>query len=258
MYWRRRWKERSAQCRPFAFRRCDCRGDVPQALHKVSTSTFCERYCHCRRRPYHHFGVGWTAAGVDEELCDEKRGETGCGCWCVCWSDAVHPSNAAALNTMGDVGDAIQACWTPPADAGTASVTLSFSFKRDGTLIGPPRPTAIKVDGDAKAKEVICRRRGNGPAELPAAELLAEAGARRRRQRLHAAVRLAQAIAAKPHTRRTIGGTHGSRRACRAQWCLRLASACRAGPASRRRSRPRRIPESARPDSIPATGFARH
>ncbi|RWC48996.1 MAG: hypothetical protein EOS55_08645 [Mesorhizobium sp.] len=66
---------------------------------------------------------------------------------------AVHPSNAAELNTMDDVGAAIQACWTPPADAGTASVTLSFSFKRDGSLIGPPRPTAIKVDGDAKAKK---------------------------------------------------------------------------------------------------------
>ncbi|QND68296.1 hypothetical protein HB777_32980 [Mesorhizobium loti] len=71
----------------------------------------------------------------------------------VMLASAVHPSNAAELNTMNDVGDAIQACWTPPADAGTASVTLSFSFKRDGTLIGPPRPTAIKVDGDAKAKK---------------------------------------------------------------------------------------------------------
>lgn len=71
----------------------------------------------------------------------------------VMLAGAVHPSNAAELNTMSDVGAAIQACWTPPADAGTASVTLSFSFKRDGTLIGPPRPTAIKVNGDANAKK---------------------------------------------------------------------------------------------------------
>ncbi|MER9305997.1 hypothetical protein NKJ06_34745 [Mesorhizobium sp. M0293] len=70
----------------------------------------------------------------------------------VMLASAIHPSQAAELNTMNDVGAAIQTCWTPPADAGTASVTLSFSFKRDGTLIGPPRPTAIKVDGDAKAK----------------------------------------------------------------------------------------------------------
>lgn len=66
---------------------------------------------------------------------------------------ATHPSHAATLNTMNDVGATIQACWTPPANTGTASVTLSFSFKRDGTLIGPPRPTAIEVGGDAKAKK---------------------------------------------------------------------------------------------------------
>ncbi|TIV69224.1 MAG: hypothetical protein E5V89_19710 [Mesorhizobium sp.] len=63
------------------------------------------------------------------------------------------PANAASLNTMNEVGTALQACWTPPADSGTASVTLSFSFKRDGTLIGPPKPTAIKVSGDDKARQ---------------------------------------------------------------------------------------------------------
>ena len=62
-------------------------------------------------------------------------------------------SNAAELNTMNDVGVALQACWTPPANSENASVTLSFSFRRDGTLIGPPRPTAIKVSSDAKAKQ---------------------------------------------------------------------------------------------------------
>ncbi|BCH07148.1 hypothetical protein MesoLj131c_14060 [Mesorhizobium sp. 131-3-5] len=65
------------------------------------------------------------------------------------------PSEAAVLNTMDDVGDAIQACWTPPADAGNSTVTLSFSFKRDGSLIGPPRPTAAKVAGDDKARKAF-------------------------------------------------------------------------------------------------------
>ncbi|RWC86821.1 MAG: hypothetical protein EOS72_24525 [Mesorhizobium sp.] len=65
----------------------------------------------------------------------------------------VCPSNAATLNNMDDVGAAIQSCWTPPADAGNSTVTLSFSFKRDGTLIGPPRPTAAKVAGDEKARK---------------------------------------------------------------------------------------------------------
>ncbi|RWE45482.1 hypothetical protein [Mesorhizobium sp.] len=65
----------------------------------------------------------------------------------------VCPSSAATLNSMDDVGAAIQSCWTPPADAGNWTVTLSFSFKRDGTLIGPPRPTAAKVAGDEKARK---------------------------------------------------------------------------------------------------------
>ncbi|MBZ9742344.1 MULTISPECIES: hypothetical protein [unclassified Mesorhizobium] len=64
----------------------------------------------------------------------------------------VCTSAAATLNTMADVGAAIQSCWTPPAGAGNSSVTLSFSFKRDGTLIGPPRATAAKVAGDEKAR----------------------------------------------------------------------------------------------------------
>lgn len=65
------------------------------------------------------------------------------------------PSQAATLNTMADVGAAIQACWTPPANAGNSTVTLSFSFKRDGTLIGPPRATAVKVAGDDKARQAF-------------------------------------------------------------------------------------------------------
>jgi len=63
------------------------------------------------------------------------------------------PANAATLNTMNEVGVALQACWTPPANSGNSTVTLSFSFKRDGTLIGPPKPTAIKVSGDDKARQ---------------------------------------------------------------------------------------------------------
>ncbi|TIO09671.1 hypothetical protein [Mesorhizobium sp.] len=66
---------------------------------------------------------------------------------------ATCQSNAETLNTMDDVGAAIQACWTPPADAGNSTVTLAFSFKRNGTLIGPPRATAINVAGDAKARQ---------------------------------------------------------------------------------------------------------
>ncbi|MDX8440984.1 hypothetical protein [Mesorhizobium australafricanum] len=66
---------------------------------------------------------------------------------------APFPSVAASLNSMDEVGAAVLACWTPPANSENSSVTLSFSFKRDGTLIGPPRTTAIHVSGDDKARK---------------------------------------------------------------------------------------------------------
>ena len=60
---------------------------------------------------------------------------------------------AAPLNTMDEVGAAILACRNAPAGSKGSFVTLSFSFKRDGTLIGPPRPSGISVAGDAEAKK---------------------------------------------------------------------------------------------------------
>ncbi len=65
------------------------------------------------------------------------------------------PAMAEQLTSMNDVGEALQACWTPPSGAENASVTLSFSFKRDGSLIGPPTPTAINFDGDDQARKAF-------------------------------------------------------------------------------------------------------
>jgi len=64
-------------------------------------------------------------------------------------------ASAEQLMTMDDVGAAIQACWDPPPQIDESWVTLSFSFKRDGSLIGPPEPTAINVKGDENAKQVF-------------------------------------------------------------------------------------------------------
>ena len=59
---------------------------------------------------------------------------------------------ATTLHNMDEVGATIRACWNPPAGSQGASVTLSFSFRRDGMLSGPPQPTAIDVPGDAEAR----------------------------------------------------------------------------------------------------------
>jgi hypothetical protein len=62
------------------------------------------------------------------------------------------PSIAEPLKTMAEVGRAIDTCWKAPSGL-KGTVTLSFSFKRDGSLFGKPRPTNINVEGDDKARQ---------------------------------------------------------------------------------------------------------
>jgi hypothetical protein len=64
-------------------------------------------------------------------------------------------ASAEQLQTMDDVAAAIQACWTPPPGIPNSWVTLSFSFKRDGSLMGPPKPTATDVKGGDAAKQAF-------------------------------------------------------------------------------------------------------
>lgn len=59
---------------------------------------------------------------------------------------------ATTLRSMAEVGAALRACWHPPAASKAAFVTLSFSFTRDGTLLGSPRPASIRIPGDAEAR----------------------------------------------------------------------------------------------------------
>jgi hypothetical protein len=68
---------------------------------------------------------------------------------------ATCQSGAEPLQTMDEVGAAIQACWKPPAGTSGSAVTLSFSFNRDGRLIGPPMATAINVSGDVTARQAF-------------------------------------------------------------------------------------------------------
>lgn len=75
----------------------------------------------------------------------------------LAWSAALLLSGPAAhaepMTSMDQVGNAILVCWKPPAGIVQSSVTLRFSLKRDGSLIGPPRATAINVSGDDNARK---------------------------------------------------------------------------------------------------------
>lgn len=62
---------------------------------------------------------------------------------------------AAEMKSVQDIGKAIEACWHPPAGSKDSSVTLRFGFKRDGSLLGAPRPTSVKVKGDDKARKAF-------------------------------------------------------------------------------------------------------
>jgi hypothetical protein len=65
----------------------------------------------------------------------------------------VCQSAADPLDTMEAVGAAIMACWHSPPNTDGSAVTLSFSFDRDGNLLGPPMPTDIAVAGDEDARQ---------------------------------------------------------------------------------------------------------
>ena len=62
-------------------------------------------------------------------------------------------TQAEPLTTMDDVGAAVMSCWKPPSGVKNSTVTLSFSFKDDGSLIGTPQATYINVAGDEKVRQ---------------------------------------------------------------------------------------------------------
>jgi hypothetical protein len=62
------------------------------------------------------------------------------------------PASGAPLKTVSDIGPALLRCWRPPDAPEGSAVTLRFSFRRDGSLMGPPLVTYVGVDGAPKLK----------------------------------------------------------------------------------------------------------
>ncbi|MER8443237.1 TonB C-terminal domain-containing protein [Mesorhizobium sp. M1066] len=54
------------------------------------------------------------------------------------------------VDTIREMSDAIYACWKPPPGTAGMSLTLRFSLRRDGTLIGKPRATYSDLGADAQ------------------------------------------------------------------------------------------------------------
>ncbi len=54
------------------------------------------------------------------------------------------------IDTLKEMSDAIYACWKPPPGTAGMSLTLQFSLRRNGTLIGKPRATYSDLGTDAQ------------------------------------------------------------------------------------------------------------
>jgi hypothetical protein len=64
------------------------------------------------------------------------------------------------LDTIGDLFAALRSCWSPPpADAARAGMQMSvrFSFKRSGEMIGPPRMTYATSDVPADTRSTYLK-----------------------------------------------------------------------------------------------------
>lgn len=62
-------------------------------------------------------------------------------------------SSAEPLGNTDQLGAALLACWKPPAGLDGSFVTLKFSFRRDGSLMGAPQVAAANVMGNGKARQ---------------------------------------------------------------------------------------------------------
>ena len=73
-----------------------------------------------------------TAVGI---VSAAHAGERACG-------------SRAAVGTIDEMFDALFACWQAPVGSEGMEITLLFSLRRNGTLIGEPRATWSKLTGD--------------------------------------------------------------------------------------------------------------
>lgn len=92
-----------------------------------------------------------------------RKNYGGWGVLALCFIAIFSPSDAKArecgsreaINTIKDMWPALYACWTPPAGSEGMAMTLVFSIRRDGSLIGKPQLTYSKSNGDETLKRAF-------------------------------------------------------------------------------------------------------
>lgn len=95
-------------------------------------------------------------ASRDLEGDETMSWRTGCAFACGVFllvSGATAQTAAPVIDTPRGIGPALVACWKPPGGTEGLTATARFSFRRDGTLMGPPRITFSRLgENDARAR----------------------------------------------------------------------------------------------------------
>jgi hypothetical protein len=73
-------------------------------------------------------------------------------------SGAQQASVRSSVNTLEELGSALWSCWTPPPDTQNFQVTVRFSFKRTGEVLGTPRIAYSTFNGSEDEQRWIMQR----------------------------------------------------------------------------------------------------
>lgn len=62
------------------------------------------------------------------------------------------------VDTLQEMGTALWSCWTPPPDTQNFQVTIRFSLKRNGEVLGRPMITYSTFNGTDEEQRIIMDR----------------------------------------------------------------------------------------------------
>jgi len=90
---------------------------------------------------------------------------------------AVQAQAREPVRTLRELGPAFAACWRAPPGSEGSEITLRFSLKRDGGLLGKPRITYSRLSGDEEARRRFVAAALAAVAECLPAPIAPELGA---------------------------------------------------------------------------------
>lgn len=71
------------------------------------------------------------------------------------WAGERSCGSTEPVDNIDEMFDALYACWKIPPDSAGMEITLIFSLRRDGTLIGKPRVTWSRLVGSQERQRAF-------------------------------------------------------------------------------------------------------